>query len=354
MNLDDKFAPIRDGIYDLVGNVFKLMAKPFGYPENLGMTTIYQLPSEFYARAQFMENLPKHQTFWPPMQKPETWFEMFFGPVPKPDVVKRILYESKGEGFYNFYIENFRNTYYLPDWLSEFIQIRLNICLDITVLEITREFMFVGVMLFSQMLVARITIAWFLYINPYTVPWCYISAATDWTEDALQGLVPAIFGVNITSSLFISGIGKLGDSLNHLVFTMPYLRSEGEEMKLLIDERMRDILVFHYLPINWYKHPIPNDIREFWYYKRPDILKSLQEDYKNVDIQFLPNDIVEELNKAREDLDALNDFVEPVQFNEAISTQILSNEHLLSSNDFTSYISENIHTLFTNHLNNFF
>jgi hypothetical protein len=41
-------------------------------------------------------------------------------------------------------------------------------------------------------------------------------------------------------------IGVVADSLNHLVFTMPFLPSEGEETKLLINQQMKDVLVFHF------------------------------------------------------------------------------------------------------------
>jgi hypothetical protein len=78
---------------------------------------------------------------------------MIFGPSPKVESVPRYIYESKEEGFYNFYIENYKNIYFLPDWLSEFIQVRLNICLDITVLETIREVLFVGLMVYSQIVI---------------------------------------------------------------------------------------------------------------------------------------------------------------------------------------------------------
>jgi hypothetical protein len=65
--------------------------------------------------------------------------------------------------------------------------------------------------------------------------------------------------------VFLGILGVVADSLNHLVFTMPFLPSEGEE--LLINQQMKDVLVFHYLPILWYRYPVPNDIREFWYRK---------------------------------------------------------------------------------------
>ena len=40
------------------------------------------------------------------MQRPETWFEVIFGPTPKVEAIPRYIYENKEEGFYNFYIEN--------------------------------------------------------------------------------------------------------------------------------------------------------------------------------------------------------------------------------------------------------
>jgi hypothetical protein len=78
---------------------------------------------------------------------------------------------------------------------------------------------------------------------------------------------------------------------------MPFLPSEGEEAKVYINEKMTDVLVFHFLPILWYRYPVPNEIREFWYKERPDILNYLQKAYKDLDIQFLPDNIVQELNQ---------------------------------------------------------
>ena len=299
MSLDEKFIPIRTAFYEIVSNFFKKIAELFGYPENPGMPIFLNVPNEADARSKFIENLPLHRTSWPPVQRPETWFEMIFGPSPKVDAVSRFVYESKEEGFYNFYIENYKNIYFLPDWLSEFIQVKLHICLDITILETIREVLFVGLLVYSQIVILRIALSWYIYINPYTVPWCYIAAAVDWTEEVLQGMVPAILGVNITGSVFLGILGVIADSLNHLVFTMPFLPSEGVETKLLINQQMRDVLVFHYLPILWYRHPIPNEIREFWYKERPDILNYMHKAYQDLDIQFLPNNILEELNQQK-------------------------------------------------------
>jgi len=356
MSLDEKFIPVRNAFYEMVGNLFKKMAEWFGYPENPGMPVEYNRPEDFYARSKFLESLPSHQTFWPPIQRPETWFEMVFGPSPKVESVPRYIYESEstGEGFYNFYIENYKNIYFLPDWLSEFIQVRLHICLDITFLETIREVLFVGLMVYSQIVILRIALSWFIYINPYTFPWCYLVAAVDWTEDVLQGVVPSILGVNITGSVFLGIIGIVADSLNHLIFTMPFLPSEGEETTALINDEMKDVLVFHYLPILWYRYPIPNDIREFWYNERPEILNYMQKAYKDLDIQFLPDNIVNEVNqqKLQAELPQLYDSLivkNTHHISDYLSTEILSKNNLTQGNEFFPHIN-----FLHEHLNNFF
>ena len=302
MSLDEKFIPIRIAVYQIIENFFKKIASLFGYPQNPGMPTIYEMPNETYLRSQFFDSLPIHKTYWPPIQQPETWFEMIVGPAPKVESIPRYIYENTEEGFYSFYIENYKNLYFLPDWLSEFIQVHLNICLDISLLETIREVVFIGLIIYSQMVIIRIAISWLIYINPYTFPWCYLAAAVDWTEDVLQGIVPAILGVNITGSVFLGVLGVIADSLNHLVFTMPFLPSEAEETKVLINNDMKDILIFHYLPILWYRHSIPNNIREYWYYQNPEILEYMQKSYKDLNIQFLPDNISQDLHSQTTDL----------------------------------------------------
>jgi uncharacterized protein YggT (Ycf19 family) len=335
MSLDEKFIPIRTGFYQMVDSLLKQIARFFGYPENSGMPTDYDVPT----RSDFLENLPSHRTFWPPIQRPETWFETIVGPSPKIDGVPRYLYENREEGFYNFYIENYKNIYFLPDWLSEFLQVRLNFCFDITFLETIREVLFIGLVIYSQLVILRITLSWFISINPYKVPWSYVVAAVDWTEEVLQGVVPAILGVNITGTIFLGILGVLADSLNHLVFTMPFLPSEAEESNLVFQQEMKDVLVFHYLPILWYRYPIPNEIREVWYNERPEILDYMQKAYKDLDIQFLPDSILQDFNqqKLTSDLshlsDSLSDFLlaKDTFLTQTFSTEILSN---LSQDEF--------------------
>ena len=169
----------------------------------------------------------------------------------------------------------------------------------------------------------------------------------DWTEDVLQGIVPAILGVNITGSVFLGILGVIADSLNHLIFTMPFLPSEAEETKLLINQQMKDVLVFHYLPILWYRYPIPNEIREFWYKERPDILNYMQKAYNDLDIQFLPDNIVPDIHQQTlsTSLSVISgSFLIPNDL-DFISTEIISANDLIQRNSFMdnfSFINEHV------------
>jgi hypothetical protein len=363
MSLDEKFSPVRTAIYQITGGVFQKIAGFFGYPTNPGMPVLPDFGNKVYSRSRFLDNLPRHETFWPPFEHPETWFEMIFGPLPKVEAVSRYIYESKEEGFYNFYIENYKNIYFLPDWLSEFLQIQLNFCLDISLLETIREVLFAGLVLYAQMVGLRITLSWFIYINPYTFPWCYLVAVVDWTEDILQGIVPVIFGVNITGSVFLGLLGSVGDSLNHLVFTMPFLPSEAEETKLLINEEMKDVLVFHYLPVLWYRHQIPNDLRTFWYQERTDILNYMKKAYKDLNIIILPDNIIKQsilkqLNQQKLTTE-LNSVVNMsnTTVKDYFSTELLSNTHSFPPDNLLTQITivnQHIHQLLVTEVEKFF
>ena len=83
MSLDEKFIPVRTAFYEMVESFFKKIATLFGYPSNPGMPTRYEFSNDLYVRSKVLDDLPLHRTFWPPIQRPETWFKMIFGPSPK-------------------------------------------------------------------------------------------------------------------------------------------------------------------------------------------------------------------------------------------------------------------------------
>ena len=125
---------------------------------------------------------------------------------------------------------------------------------------------------------------------------------------------------------------------------MPFLPSEGEETKLLINEQMKNVLVFHYLPILWYRYPIPNDIREFWYDERPDILEYMEKAYQDLGIQFLPDDIVAQLNQEK-----LTSSVSSSLMNFNNTSELLSKNDFISTDLFLTKLYS-----FTDYLTTFF
>jgi hypothetical protein len=68
-----------------------------------------------------------------------------------------------------FYIENYKIFISYQIGSQNFV--KLHVCLDITVLETVREVLFVGLMVYSQIVILRIALSWYIYINPYTFPW---------------------------------------------------------------------------------------------------------------------------------------------------------------------------------------
>ena len=169
-------------------------------------------------------------------------------------------------------------------------------------------------------------------------------------------MVPSILGVNITGSVFLGIIGVLADSLNHLVFTMPYLPMEGEQTTMLINKRVTEVLVFHYLPILWYRYPIPNELREFWYKERPDILEYMEKAYQNLDIQFLPDNIIRQLNqeKLTAELSSVSNSLisQNSNLSHSISSEILSQNNLSKADMFLTNIhfgNEEFYNLILSH-----
>jgi len=135
---------------------------------------------------------------------------------------------------------------------------------------------------------------------------------------------------------------------------MPFLPSEAEESKLLLQQQMKDVLIFHYLPILWYRYPIPNEIREYWYNERPEILDYMQKAYQDLDIQFLPDSVVQQLNqqKLTGELPQIYNSFQSHSWSEMVSTQLLSKTTEISGDASILYLHL-IHDHFNN-LDKFF
>ena len=280
-------------VQTIVYNGFKVfldsIAGVLGYPDVPGMPIF---PLDLKAREELtgQDLLPTHITEIPPRQpqRPESLTEALFGTFPYTMPVEKHFYQHKAEGYYNFYIENYRNMYFLPDWLSGYIQIHFNTTVDHSNLELCRDVFFYVVLLYGAIVSLRTMLFWMLVINPYTYPWVFAVDFVDWIYDGLAGILPCFVGIDLVPTFLAMLIGKIADSANHLVFTMPFLPSEGNKVKMLIDGEVKDVVQFHYLPYLWYKYPIPLNLREFWYSERPDILNFMEKNYSQFGINFRP------------------------------------------------------------------
>ena len=275
----------------------QIATRIFNYPQNLGMPIIPEYNARQESMIDYLSKLPVHQTSFPPPAAPVTLTQVFFGNFPEMSRINKIFYEHKSDGFYNFYVPNYKNIFFLPDWLSQWLQINFNISIDTTPLEVIQQSVFLGLIGFFFLVEFRMKLYWFLTINPYTRPWIYLISLTDWIQDFMTGLSPVMLGVDLTAPLILGLTGKLADSLNHLVFTMPFLPSEGQPGKMAIDDGVQDVILFRYLPSLWYTHPIPNSLRNFWYTQRTDILNFMRKNYTHLDIEFLPDQILKDLSQ---------------------------------------------------------
>ena len=278
----------------------QIATKIFNYPQNLGMPLTPEYDAKQQSMVDYLSQLPIHQTNFPPPAAPATLSQVFFGNFPDMSRIDRTFYEHKSDGFYNFYVPNYKNIFFLPDWLSQWLQINLNISVDTTPLEIIQQSVFLGLIGFFFLVEFRMKLYWFLTINPYTRPWIYLISLTDWIQDFMTGLSPVMLGVDLTAPIILGLTGKLADSLNHLVFTMPFLPSEGQPGKMMIDNEVQDVILFRYLPSLWYTHSIPNSLREFWYTDRIDILNFMKKNYAHLEIEFLPDRILKNLSQHQQ------------------------------------------------------
>jgi len=289
MVFDNRIKEVKEIVYGGSRVFFDSIAGFLGYPDVPGMPIF---PLDAKARDQLVSQdlLSKHITDVPPnqFQQPETLTEALFGTFPYTMPVEKHFYQHKAEGFYNFYVENYKNMYFLPDWLSGYIQIHFNITFDHSNLELCRDVFFYVVLLYGAIVSIRTTLFWMLAINPYTYPWVFCVDFVDWIYDSLAGILPCFVGIDMVPTFLAMLIGKIADSANHLVFTMPFLPSEGNKVKMLIDGDLKEVVQFHYLPYLWYKYPIPMNLREFWYSERPDILNFMEKNYSQFGIHFQP------------------------------------------------------------------
>jgi len=297
--------------------IIENIAKLLGYPNNSqGMQIGTNIDSGY--------GLPLHKPQVPPAPDPNNIFEAVFGNVPQSSAIEKFYYASETEGYYNFFIERYRNVIFLPDWLSRIIQVNFDVCVDTSSLELIRDTLFSLSVYFMFFLQFRTMLYYFVTINPYYRPWSYIISLSDWIYDILfhLGITRRLtfFGFPLLSLMVNAGAGIIADALNHLVFTMPYLPSEGKPITWNIAGAPKDIIVFRDLPRLWYDEPIPDKLREFWYTERPDIYKFMKTQYHHLDMDILPDRILKQIYESQYSHHPIKAFTENTDKLKALST----------------------------------
>lgn len=347
MTLSNRILEIKLAFFNGLSNLIEKFATLFfNYPNNPGMPISESSDPANKAIVNYFSNLPVHLTPVPPLAVPRTIYEAFFGNYPLLMSIERNFYEDDFEGYYNFYVLNYKNIFFLPDWLSEWIQINFEISIDTSPLETIRHALFVGFLGFMLLLDFRMKLFWFLSINPYTRPWIYMVAMTDWVFEVISGFVPVILGLDLSATIMLTFVGKVTDSLNHLVFTMPFLPSEGVPGKMVLQGELTDVIMFRYLPSLWYTHPIPDKLREFWYTERKEIFNFMEANYKQLKIDFLPDRILKEMYEQEQIKNSLIDNVNN------LSTEVISqvSETSLKLSNFSFDNSLNLFDSFFNNI----
>ena len=273
--------------------IAKKIATLFGYPENTGVPVFspYDVVSD---EAKYRDYLPAAQVPFPPTNVATNYSEILFGIPPMVYVQERVYFFKKTLGYYSYYIDHYKQFYFMPEVVSKFLQLNLGFCLDISLLEEIRAITFAALCATMVLFSWKIIISWVVGFNPYNFPFNILVGFTDTVEDRIDGLFPSILGVAIALSTFISILGIITDSLNFLVFTMPYLPNEGLKSFRLVEREPVQTLVFADIPELWVFHPIPNDVRKYWAYQRPEILTYMELTYKDLNINFRPDPFVED------------------------------------------------------------
>ena len=115
----------------------------------------------------------------------------------------------------------------------------------------------------------------------------------------------------------------------------------------MVDNQVKQVILYRYLPSLWAEEPIPDSLREFWYTNRPDILKYMKKNYSQLEIDFEPNRVLKEMYEkghGHVDRNIVENILSIKQLSTNIICDISSNSHysidhfVSSSNHFISVI----------------
>ena len=222
--------------------------------------------------------------------KVTTWYEIIF----KPDnpVIHHPLffYEKEADAFICFLVN--QQATFLPDFLSKIIQLYggIHVSEDTINLAIYQEVIYEILLIFMKLCEFRMFMTMWLIFNPYAQPWVLVTTSTEWFLEVLSGSIPCIMGIEMTGSVMLNILAQVVEYVRNLVFTMPYLPSEGMKETIGFYEMYR----FNGFPRLWYENGIPEQLREEWYAKKPEIIKHFLTYYSDIGQDIVPSRILEE------------------------------------------------------------
>lgn len=222
--------------------------------------------------------------------KVTTWYEIIFRP--KDPVIHHPLffYKKEADAFICFLVS--QQATFLPDWLSKIIQIygNINVSEDTINLCSYQELIYELLLIFMKLCQFRMFMTMWLIFNPYAQPWILVTTATDWFLEILSGSIPSLMGIEFTGSIMLNLLSQFIQYIRNLVFTMPYLPSEGIKETI----GFYDMYRFNGFPRLWYENGIPDQLREEWYTKKPEIIKHFLTYYNDIGQDIVPSRILEE------------------------------------------------------------
>jgi len=235
-----------------------------------------------------------------------------FGKFTPPNIYN---YYDDTDGYFNLVVlESGRTkTTYLFNFISDGIQNLLNYFeffdtpKNIRNIRVAHEHFYDALFIFNACANFRMSLSWWLIVNPYQQPFDTLRVFTDWYLNALTGGIPVIIGVDYGPSISLAGLGWFLDYVRHLAIVVPYRYSDGifiaagdvastidnPSVARVLESMNSDIRVFRKLPSLWIEKPIPDNLREYWAIKKPIIFEFLIKNYSDLGIQFYPDKIVE-------------------------------------------------------------
>jgi len=167
-----------------------------------------------------------------------------------------------------------KKALFLPDPVSELIQRALHIhTYDIAYTHIFREcqyYAYIAIFTFLTLTQVYLFIAGCLFINPYTYPYVLLTDLVLPYQLFFEDLMPTIYGYptgNLAAQLLL---GLLMNGIRDIVFTMPFLPSEGIIQTATANVNDLAIVgekfyVFSGVPQLWQAYGVPVDLRTDWF-----------------------------------------------------------------------------------------